>query len=293
MTTTCTPCVVDSVSAMLLGRHARPARRAAHARARVARASRRSTRLPARPCVALPARAARPSRRASARDSGPNVPAFRYAYRSSTGNARALSAQRHRDLDLHRRMIGQQPAVVRAPLVGPAPHRGRRGAPRTRTWSMPGPGRGEAPLRPGQVAQRAASARLDVEVAREHDDVLRPRRRRREPRRAQQLGVGRAAGRRVARAVRVRDADRSCRRRRRAAPPARCAAPSPRRAARRAPSPSARACASRKRRGFSVSAAVLEHAQRGRRRSMAFPWPENAERRARGAARSARARAGA
>ena len=74
---------------------------------------------------------------------------------------------------------------------------------------MPGPGLGEPPLLAREVAQRARPAGRDVEVAREHDDVLRLRLGDREPGGAQQLGLGEPLVGGVARAVQVRDEERA------------------------------------------------------------------------------------
>ena len=70
---------------------------------------------------------------------------------------------------------------------------------------MPGPGSEKphsSPARPRSVARPAGR---EVEVAGKHDDVLRLRLGHREPRGAQQLGLGEALVGGVARAVQVRD----------------------------------------------------------------------------------------
>ena len=166
---------------------------------------------------------------------------------------------------------------MRALRVGPAPHRATRarrararGRCRGRGCENPHSG----PVRSRSVRERSAltlksPARTTTSSGRASDDG--------EPGCAQQLGVGQPLVGRIARAVHVRDADRSCRRRRRAARPARSAAPSPRRAARRRRAPAREPA----RRGSAAGSASAPGGRASRSvppRIMAFPWPENAER---------------
>ena len=97
---------------------------------------------------------------------------------------------------------------MRAPLVRPAAKR-RGGRAADEDVVDAGPRLGEPPLLAGQVTQRARPGSRDVEVARQHDDVLRLGLRDGEPGGAQQLGLGEPLVGGVARAVQVRDDERA------------------------------------------------------------------------------------
>ena len=279
MTTTCTPCVVESVSATLLGGHARAARRAARGRARAARASRRSTRGRPRPCSPSQRAQLAPSRRAS------RARAARTCRRSGRRSARAPGSARaaRRQLTRSRAPPARDPTAGasprRAPLVGPARAPASAAAPRTRMWSMPGPGAEKPHSAPGRSRSVGDRPAVTLKSPASTTTSSGCARRDREPGGAQQLGVRQPLVGRVARAVQVRDEIRAAVRRPRGAPPGRSRRSFAQASRAGAPSPSARACASRKRRGFSVEPVVRERrAARGETR-IAFPWPENAERR--------------
>ena len=145
VTTTCTACVVDSVSATCDGGTAICSASSARTRSRRSSIASKYGR-PPRPFTASHAR--RSSIAATvARASGPNVPAFRYACRCSTGKRARSSGQVTRPprRPAHGRRAGRRCARAdrRASRYG-----ADAVAPRTSTWSIPGPGLREPHSRP-------------------------------------------------------------------------------------------------------------------------------------------------
>ena len=223
------------------------------------------------------AAAARRSTSAVGRASGPNVPAFRYATRSSTGNsARASSnvirppGRRARGRTGRRRRARAAPSghAVGPETIVEVAHEhvvDARADPR------------EPPPVARDVQQRPRPLEADVEVAGDGDRLAGLR----EPvdvdERAQELGVGEPLLRRIARRVQVRD-ERSCgcRPRARTAWHTRRSFAHASRAS--GPSASHSACARRKLRGLRVQTCRSRTASRGETR-IALPWPEKAERR--------------
>ena len=206
-----TPRVVDSVSATFR-RAPRPApRRSPRTRSRRSSIASKYAR-PPRPCSASHARSFATSLRASAGRAARTCPRSGTRTGRARGSARARPRPRHRDLDFDRRMVGEEAAVDAAALGRPA-----RAAATARAADEdlvdPGAGAREPPLRRTRSRSVARLARQpQVEVAREHDDVVRLRDRRRERRGAQQLDVGEPRG--PAKLVQCRFATRTCARRR-------------------------------------------------------------------------------
>jgi hypothetical protein len=104
-------------------------------------------------------------------------------------------------------VVRDEPAVDAPPLCRPAL---RRGGPQTPYENLVDPraGRRVAPLRPGELGQRPRAGARDVEVAADHDRLVRRGQRFDERGRAEQLGVCEALVGRVAGRVEVRHEDR-------------------------------------------------------------------------------------
>ena len=201
------PSVVDDVRATC---SARPTSSSAM------RSRSRAAARPSSSMYGLPPRPSSTSRRACsaiasavARASGPNVPALRYATRSSTGKERAGLGERHVTTILHGRVVGQQRAVSLAALVWPAVGAGRDGRDRARGS---GRSRGPAsriPTRARDVVERARALVRHVEVAGDGDGLIRQGDAVNVRERAQQLGIGETLVGWIARRVQVRDEDRA------------------------------------------------------------------------------------
>ena len=243
---------------------------AASPRARLSRSS--SISLEVRPCRSGPrsdrARACAVIASTVARASGPVRARVEVRVALEHGELRACLLERHPTVELHRCVVGEEPAVDAAPLLRP---RRRLGGGQAAHEDVVDPGPGaEKPHAPRLHRARARGGTLESPQRTTGSSGRRARRRTRPPG---------AAPRREAVAAKLvawRLPTTPCRRRQRDTDAGRSAAPSPRRARERVEPEPARLRAP-ERRGFSTS--VRPRGRAPRRARIAFAWPVKAERR--------------